>query len=128
EPLIAENPKLMYAIPTFQNPQGTTLTRERRIRLAALIVKYNLPFIEDDPYGELRYSGDPVPSVLQFEAEHRGSPTLGGSVICCGTCSKGLTPRLRIGGVAAACPVIDKLVQGKQATDLHTSTLNQFVS
>ncbi len=128
EPLLRENPKLMYAIPTFQNPQGTTLSRERRAKLAKLLVEHNLPFVEDDPYGELRYSGDPVPSVLQMEAEYRGSKTLDGNVIYCGTFSKVLTPGLRIGWVAAALPVIDKLVQVKQATDLHTSTFNQFVS
>ncbi|MEO8395578.1 MAG: PLP-dependent aminotransferase family protein, partial [Chloroflexota bacterium] len=118
EPLLKQNPKMIYAIPTFQNPQGTTLTRERRAKLAQLLVKYNIPFVEDDPYGELRYSGDPVPSVLQMEAEARGSTTLDGSVIYCGTFSKILTPGLRIGWVAAADAVIDKLVQVKQATDL----------
>ena len=128
EPLLAEHPKLMYAIPTFQNPQGTTLTLERRLKLAKLLAQYQLPFVEDDPYGELRYSGDPVPTVLQLEAEARGATTLDGCVMYCGTFSKVLTPGLRIGWVAAALPVIDKLVQVKQATDLHTSTLNQFIS
>jgi 2-aminoadipate transaminase len=128
EPLLAEPAKLMYAIPTFQNPQGTTLTYERRVKLAELLIRHNLPFVEDDPYGELRYSGDPVPTVLQIEAEQRGTTTLDGNVIYCGTFSKVLTPGLRIGWVAAAYPVIDKLVQVKQATDLHTSTFNQFVS
>lgn len=128
EPLLRDNPKLMYAIPTFQNPQGTTLSRERRAKLAKILVERSLPFVEDDPYGELRYSGDPVPTVLQMEAEYRGATTLDGNVIYCGTFSKVLTPGLRIGWVAAALPVIDKLVQVKQATDLHTSTFNQFVS
>ena len=129
EPLLAaDRHKLMYAIPTFQNPQGTTMSRERRLKLAELLIKYDLPLVEDDPYGELRYSGDPVPSVLQIEAELRGSTTLDGNVIYCGTFSKVLTPGLRIGWVAAALPVIDKLVMVKQATDLHTSTFNQFVS
>jgi 2-aminoadipate transaminase len=128
EALLQQNPKLMYAIPTFQNPQGTTLTRERRLKLAELLAKYGVPFVEDDPYGELRYSGDPVPPVLHFEAAARGSSTLDGPVMYCGTFSKVLTPGLRIGWVAAALPVIDKLVQVKQATDLHTSTFNQFVS
>lgn len=128
EPVLQQNPKLMYAIPTFQNPQGTTLTLERRQKLAQLLVKYHLPLVEDDPYGELRYSGEPLPSILALEAAERGSSTLDGSVMYCGTFSKVLTPGLRIGWVAAAAPVIDKLVQVKQATDLHTSTFNQFVS
>lgn len=128
EPLLKQNPKLIYAIPTFQNPQGTTLTKARREKLARLIAQYGVPFIEDDPYGELRFSGEPVPTVLQIEAEQRGATTLDGNVIYCGTFSKVLAPGLRIGWVAAAYPVIDKLVQVKQATDLHTSTFNQFVS
>ncbi|MFN8378636.1 MAG: PLP-dependent aminotransferase family protein [Anaerolineae bacterium] len=128
EPLLSEPHKLVYAIPTFQNPQGTTLVRERRARLAELLVKHNLPMVEDDPYGELRYSGEPVPSVLQMEADHRGLKNADGNVIYCGTFSKILAPGLRIGWVVAAYPVIDKLVQVKQATDLHTSTFNQFVS
>ncbi len=127
-PILKDGHKLLYAIPTFQNPQGTTLSLERRVRLAQILNQHNLPLVEDDPYSELRYSGDPVPSVLQIEAEQRGSTTIDGSVIYCGTFSKILTPGLRIGWVAAAYPVIDKLVQVKQATDLHTSTFNQFVS
>jgi 2-aminoadipate transaminase len=128
ESLLAEKHKVMYAIPSFQNPQGTTLNRERRAKLAEILVKHGLPLVEDDPYGELRYSGEPVPTVLEMEAEVRGSTTLDGSVIYCGTFSKILTPGMRIGWVAAAFPVIDKLVQVKQATDLHTSTINQFVT
>ncbi len=128
ESLLTEPHKIMYAIPTFQNPQGVTLSRERRVKLAEIMVKHNLPLVEDDPYGELRYSGDPLPSVQQIEAAYRGSTTLDGSVMYCGTFSKILTPGLRIGWVAAAFPVIDKLVQVKQGTDLHTSTLNQFIA
>jgi 2-aminoadipate transaminase len=128
EPLLSQPHKIMYSIPTFQNPQGTTLSRERRAKLAEIIVKHNLPFVEDDPYGELRYSGEPVPSVLQMEASYRGSTSVEGNVIYCGTFSKILTPGLRIGWVVADFPVIDKLVQVKQATDLHTSTLNQFIT
>jgi 2-aminoadipate transaminase len=128
EPLLAEPHKIMYAIPTFQNPQGTTMSTERRARLAEILVRHNLPVVEDDPYGELRYSGEPTPTVLQMEAALRGSKTPEGCVIYCGTFSKVLTPGLRIGWVVAAFPVIDKLVQVKQATDLHTSTLNQFIS
>ena len=126
--LLTRAHKVMYAIPTFQNPQGTTLSAPRRADLARLIVDHDLPFIEDDPYGELRYSGDPVPPVLHFEADARGQTEIDGNVIYCGTFSKTLTPGLRIGYVIAAFPLIDKLVQVKQATDLHTSTLNQFIT
>jgi 2-aminoadipate transaminase len=128
EALLTKKHKIMYAIPTFQNPQGTTLSRERRDKLADILVKHELPFVEDDPYGELRYSGEKLPTVLQTEAARRGSTQVEGNVIYCGTFSKVLTPGLRIGWVVADFPVIDKLVQVKQATDLHTSTINQFVS
>ncbi len=127
-PLLKDKHKLIYSIPTFQNPQGTTLTLERRQRLAQILVDNDLLYVEDDPYGELRYSGDPVPTVLQTEAALRGATDVTGNVIYAGTFSKVLTPGLRIGWIAAAFPVIDKLVQAKQATDLHTSTLNQFIS
>jgi 2-aminoadipate transaminase len=128
EPLLKDKHKLIYSIPTFQNPQGVTLTKERREKLAKTLVDNDLLYVEDDPYGELRYSGDPVPTVLQTEAALRGATDVTGNVMYCGTFSKILTPGLRIGWIAAAFPVIDKLVQAKQATDLHTSTLNQFIS
>ncbi|MCC6892755.1 MAG: PLP-dependent aminotransferase family protein [Anaerolineae bacterium] len=128
QPILKDQPKLIYSIPTFQNPQGTSLTLERRKQLAKTLVDHNLLFVEDDPYGELRYSGETLPTVLQTEAEYRGATDVDGNVIYCGTFSKVLTPGLRIAWVAAAFPVIDKLVQAKQATDLHTSTLNQFIS
>lgn len=127
-PLLKDKHKLIYSIPTFQNPQGTSLTKARRQRLAEILVENDLVYVEDDPYGELRYSGDPLPTVLQTEAALRGATDVNGNVIYCGTFSKVLTPGLRIGWIAADFPVIDKLVQAKQATDLHTSTLNQFIS
>lgn len=128
QPLLKDNHKLIYSIPTFQNPQGTSLTLERRKQLAKTLVDNNLLYVEDDPYGELRYSGEELPTIMQTEAEYRGSTDVDGNVMYCGTFSKVLTPGLRIAWVAAAFPVIDKLVQAKQATDLHTSTLNQFIS
>lgn len=128
EALMSQNPKAVYSIPTFQNPQGVTLSYERRKHLVEILAKYNLPFVEDDPYGELRYSGEKVPSVLQMDADYRGSTGIDGSVIYCGTFSKVLTPGLRVGWVAAHEDVIEKLVQSKQASDLHTSTLNQYIT
>lgn len=122
------DPKLIYSIPTFQNPQGVTLSYERRVKVAELLARTNIPFYEDDPYGELRYSGDPLPSVQEVEARVRKTTSLDDCTsMYAGTFSKILTPGLRVGWIAAAFPVIDKLVQAKQATDLHTSTLNQFI-
>jgi len=119
-------PRLVYSVPTFQNPQGITLSAARRAELVALLG--DVPLVEDSAYAELRYSGQPAPPLYHFDALHRGNTTLdGGGVIYCGTFSKILTPGLRVGWVAAPTPVIEKLVQAKQSADLHTSTLNQFI-
>jgi 2-aminoadipate transaminase len=113
-------PKLLYVVPNFQNPQGTTLSLQRRVELAEL--SRNLISVEDDPYGELRYEGDTIPSL--FEIGNR----VEGSVIKVGTFSKVLAPGFRIGWIIAAAELIDKLVQAKQAADLHTSTFNQYLA
>lgn len=128
EPLMKDTPDMLYAVPSFQNPQGTTLTLERRHKLIALLQQYPIPVLEDNPYGELRYSGMDLPSLLLLEAQKRGSHRLDGSVIYLGTFSKVLTPGLRIGYIAAAPEVIDKLVQVKQSADLHTNTLSQYIT
>lgn len=130
EPLLqAGDAKMLYTIPSFQNPQGTTMSRPRRAKLAALLHQYNLPVYEDDPYGELYFDGEKMPSVLEMEAAQRGTTSIEDcTTIYAGTFSKTLTPGLRVGWVAAAFPVIDKMVQAKQATDLHTSTLSQFIT
>ncbi|MBK8022762.1 MAG: PLP-dependent aminotransferase family protein [Chloroflexi bacterium] len=127
--LLAQKPyKAAYSIPNFQNPQGISLSYKRRVRLAELLAQYDLPLYEDDPYGALRYSGEPLPSVQQVEAVVRGTRSLDDcTTMYAGTFSKTLTPGLRVGWIAAAFPVIDKLVQAKQAADLHTSTINQFI-
>lgn len=129
EAILNQRPhKAAYSIPNFQNPQGVTLSYERRLKLAEILVRHHLPFYEDDPYGELRYSGEAIPSVQQVEAAYRKTSTLDDCcVMYAGTFSKILTPGLRVGWIAAAFPVIDKLVQAKQAADLHTSTLTQFI-
>lgn len=124
EPLLRENPKIMYVVPNFQNPGGNTLTLERRRELVRLLAEYDMPMVEDNPYGELRYSGDPVPSIMSLDSDDIEN----GHVIYVGTFSKVLTPGLRIGWVAASSTVIDKLVQAKQSADLHTSTLDQFIT
>jgi 2-aminoadipate transaminase len=118
-----QNPKIMYIVPNFQNPGGTTMSLARREKLVSLLAAYDMPMIEDNPYGELRYSGDPVPSIMSLDAKNLDD----GHVIYVGTFSKVLTPGLRIGWVAASSVVIDKLVQAKQSADLHSSTLDQFI-
>ena len=128
EPLLQQQPKMIYAIPNFQNPQGVTMSTERRRALVKLLADYQMPLLEDNPYGELRYSGEAPPSLLSLDAQNLGKRELDGHVMYAGTFSKVLTPGLRVGWVAAPEPLIDKIVQAKQAADLHTSTLAQFIT
>jgi 2-aminoadipate transaminase len=128
EPLLKQRPKLIYLSPNFQNPQGTTLGEARRHRLAALLREYDVGLVEDNPYGELRYTGQPLPHLLQLDAAAQPASGPGNHVIYVGTFSKVLMPGLRLGWAIAAREVIDKLVQAKQAADLHTSTLNQHLA
>jgi 2-aminoadipate transaminase len=110
-------PKLLYCMPNFQNPQGTTLSLEVRQKLA--LVSNALPIIEDDAYGELRYEGEALPSIHELT---------GGRAIYVGTFSKVLAPGLRIGWIVAPRPLLDVCVRAKQAMDLHTSTFNQYLA
>ena len=123
-------PKFIYILPNFQNPSGSTLCLERRRQLVDLADKYGVPIIEDDPYGQLRYEGDHIPSVVSLDSEFRG-PNGGhysGNVIYLSTFSKLLAPGLRLAWVIAPPEVIRKLVMTKQAADLHTASFNQFVA
>lgn len=115
--LIKTRPKLIYLAPTYQNPTGTTLSVEDRKAVARLAGHYNVPVIEDDPYGELRYDGPTIAPIKSFAAEE--------AVIYLGTFSKTLAPGLRLGWIAADQDLIAKLTVAKQGTDLHTSTLIQ---
>src|SRR5579885_1792500 len=108
---------LLYTAATFQNPSGVTMSAERRRALLDLCLAHNLPLIEDDPYGELRYEGERVPSFRALPG--------GGDAIYLGTFSKTLAPGLRVGWVVAPRPLIKRLVIAKQAADLHTDSLVQ---
>jgi 2-aminoadipate transaminase len=126
--LLEKRPKLIYITPNFQNPQGTTLTRERREKLVALLREHNIGLLEDNPYGELRYDGEALPHLLEIEAAQGKSGGLPNHVMYSGTFSKVLMPGLRVGWVIAAPEVIDKLGMAKQAADLHTSTICQYAA
>lgn len=128
EYMLARNPKLLYLVPNFQNPQGVTLSRERRIQLLNFLQRYGVAVFEDNPYGELRYSGDPIPSLFELDAQLRDGSISDGHVIYAGTFSKILAPGLRVGWIAAPEVVIDKLVQAKQAADLQSSTFSQILT
>jgi 2-aminoadipate transaminase len=110
-------PKFVYSVPSFQNPAGVTLSLERRRRLVELAQQRELLVVEDNPYGLLRFSGEPLPPLYQLDG--------GDFVIYVGTLSKILSPGIRLGWAVAPPPVMEKIVLGKQAADLCTSTLTQ---
>ncbi|WP_226342451.1 PLP-dependent aminotransferase family protein [Deinococcus sp. AJ005] len=118
--------KLLYAVPNFQNPTGRTLSAERRRRLVELTGQYGVLVIEDDPYGQLRFTGEAAPSLYELGLEYAGDVD-SNHVIYCSSFSKTLVPGLRDAWVQAAAPLISKLIQAKQGADLHTPTLNQMI-
>lgn len=122
-------PKFIYALPNFQNPAGVTLALERRGQLIALAEEHGIPIVEDDPYGQLRYEGDHLPSLVSLDAKMRsGGQGYAGNVIYLSTFSKTLAPGLRLGWVVAPTNVIQQLTRAKQGADLHTSTFVQMVA
>jgi len=127
---LRSGPKFIYVLPNFQNPTGATLSLERRHRLIELADQYGVPIVEDDPYGQLRFEGEHLPSVVVLDGQFRDNcqPCYRGNVIYLSTFSKILAPGLRLAWVIAPPVVIRKLVQAKQGADLHTSTFNQLVA
>lgn len=121
EKLIKEySPKLMYLIPTFQNPTGRTLPLERRQKMAQLAAKYGVVLAEDDPYRDVRFGGEALPAIKSFDED--------GWVVYLGSFSKLISPGLRVG--YAVCDnetLMRKLIIGKQSTDLHSPLLNQAI-
>ena len=114
------HPKLMYVIPTFQNPTGITLSLERRRALAALAAKYGVVIAEDDPYRDLRYTGEALPPIQSFDEE--------GWVVYMSSFSKYIAPGMRLGAAAVKNPLLlRKMVIGKQSADVHSPLLNQAV-
>ena len=111
-------PKLLYTIPNFHNPAGVTMSRERRERLVDLAHRRELIVVEDNPYGQIRFEGEPLPTLYQLDDG-------AGWVIYCSTFSKILAPGTRLGWVVAPQPVLRKMNLGKQGADLCASTLSQ---
>jgi 2-aminoadipate transaminase len=130
EEALRTGPKFIYVLPNFQNPTGVTLSRQRRHQLIDLADRYGVPIVEDDPYGQLRYEGEHLPSVVYLDGQFRknSDPCYRGNVIYLSTFSKTLAPGIRLAWVIAPPEVIRKLVQAKQGADLHTSTFNQIVA
>jgi len=111
-------PKFVYSVPTFQNPAGVTMSLQRRNRLVELARSREMLVVEDNPYGLLRFGGEPLPPLYQLDG--------GDFVLYVGTFSKILSPGIRLGWAVAPPPVMEKIVLGKQAADLCTSTLTQY--
>ena len=110
--------KLIYVLPNFHNPAGTTMPLERRERLVEIAREHDLVIIEDDPYGELRYEGEYITPIFRLAPER---------TIYLSTFSKTLTPGIRLAYVVAPKPIITRFVQAKQGADLHTGIFIQMV-
>jgi 2-aminoadipate transaminase len=122
-------PKFIYTIPNFQNPGGVTMSLARRRRLIEVARERELLVLEDNPYGLLRYEGDPLPTLYSLDASASGRGGAADLVIYLGTFSKILSPGLRLGWAVAPRPVLEKLNLGKQGADLCSSPVTQlFVS
>ena len=116
--LARHRPKLIYTLPTFQNPSGITQDLERRLELLAVAARYGIPVVEDDPYGPLYFEEPPPPPLKALDRR--------GSVIYLSTFSKIMFPGLRLGWIAAPRPVIERLARIKQRADLYGNTLAQW--
>jgi 2-aminoadipate transaminase len=117
--IVKFKPKMLYLVPTFSNPTGVTLSAEKRAKIAEITAKYGVIVLEDDPYAELRYSGEAVPALKSFDKA--------GNIVYVTSFSKIISPGLRAGLTVADPAIIRKLTIGKQATDVHTSNLSQAI-
>ena len=117
--ILKYNPKMVYVIPTFQNPTGKTLPAERRAKLAELGSKYDVIILEDDPYRDLRYSGEELKPIKAYDQT--------GHTVLANSFSKIFSPGSRLGYVYADHRIIDKLIDAKSATNSHTSMLPQIL-
>lgn len=115
---VTENVKMIYVIPDFQNPTGITWTLERRKKFIEIISKYEIPVLEDNPYGELRFEGESLPSLKSMDKK--------GLVIFLGTFSKILCPGYRLGWTCASQNILKKFIFVKQVADLQASSISQI--
>jgi 2-aminoadipate transaminase len=116
--LRADRVKLFHTVINFQNPSGISYSRDKRERLAEVLGQYDMIVVEDDPYGELRFEGEALPSMRSW---------LDDKAVLLGSFSKTVAPGLRLGWVCAKRRIMDKLVVAKQASDLHSSSLCQRI-
>jgi 2-aminoadipate transaminase len=113
------NPKIVYSVPTFQNPSSVTMTLSRRKELCELLESNEIVFIEDNPYGDLRYSGEDQPKIYNLDKTNQ--------TLYLGTFSKIVSPGLRVGFAIGNESLITKMRIGKQGTDVQTTTLAQAI-
>lgn len=111
--------KMIYTIPTFHNPTGTTMSLEKRKKLLQLASKYNILILEDNPYGDLRFDGDEIPTLKSLDTE--------GRVIYCGSFSKILSPGMRLGYIIGPSQILEKIDMLKQVNDVHTPMITQLM-
>lgn len=114
-----KNVRFIYTIPNFQNPSGVTMSLEKRKAVYTLAKKYGVLIIEDNPYGDLRYEGEPIASIKSMDTD--------GIVIYAGSFSKVISPGMRVGWCVAPSPIIQKMVVCKQGQDVHTNIWSQMV-
>ncbi len=119
EKLKQYHPKLLYTIPTFQNPTGRTIPAARRKRIAELAAEYDVVVIEDDPYGDVRIKGQPQPPIKSFDQA--------GNVILMNSFSKIISPGLRVGAAVGPRDLIQQMEKVKQGLDTHTAILTQAI-
>lgn len=114
-----EKIKLLYTIPTFQNPTGITMSLEKRKKVLELAEKYDFYILEDNPYGRLRFSGEDIPTIKSMDTE--------GRVIYASSYSKLISPGMRVGYGIARNDIFDRMVVGKQVSDVHTPCITQMM-
>ena len=112
--------RIIYVIPTFQNPTGITMSMEKRKKLLSLAYQYNVVIFEDNPYGELRFKGENVPTLKSMDEEN--------AVMYFGSFSKILAPGLRLGFTHGIPQIMEKMVVAKQVNDVHTNLLTQVIA
>ena len=114
------NARFIYTIPNFQNPTGVTMSWEKRQRMYALAKQYGVLIVEDNPYGDLRFAGEPIPAIKSLDTD--------GLVIYCGSFSKVLAPGIRVGFAVGPTPVLQKMTVAKQGEDVHTNMWAQMIT
>ena len=119
ELMLRYQPKLLFTLPTFHNPLGVTLTPERRRRLIQLAARHQVGIVEDDPYGPLHFTGQPVPTLKSLDP--------GGYVIYISSASKAVSPALRLAWIVAAPPVVERIARARGSLDFRAALLNQRV-